>query len=136
MDSKGIPPGPGQGEYPFLSIQFIISSGIIFSLVCKMREIMFQLTQCEPCPVGYECSSASDPPNACLAGSYSTAISTSCTTCPGGHYCPDPTEPPIACSDGYYAAQVSICGLKLKRLNQAKIMKKSVILFWLPNMTV
>ena len=40
--------------------------------------------QCEPCPEGYECPTASQQPTLCRRGTYSSGAAASCTPCPSG----------------------------------------------------
>lgn len=66
----------------------------------------FQVPQCAPCPAGYKCENASQPPVACDPGYYSQQGKSTCEQCTAGQACADPSKAPITCPVGTYSDMV------------------------------
>lgn len=69
--------------------------------------LIWQVPKCITCPSGYECVNSTQPPAACLLGTYSTGGNSTCLSCPEGKQCLDPSQVPTNCPIGTYSLSVS-----------------------------
>lgn len=88
----------------------ILSSCFPLNYPHILIEVFFvvKIPRCAPCPAGYKCENASQPPVPCHAGSFSLEGETGCTLCDPGQACTDPGQAPRNCSEGTYSGQVSV----------------------------
>ena len=62
------------------------------------------MTECTPCPPGYECPTADGTPQLCTDGEYATGGAISCFSCPAGYACPNKSSNALqSCEPGWYS---------------------------------
>ena len=70
----------------------------------RYQDAIGRSTACIECPAGFACPTTTDPPVACLGGTYSLIGQINCLECPAGSSCTESTAP-VACPAGSFSVQ-------------------------------